>query len=53
LNQIKYGLSYEKIGTNLFISYGTVRKHIQNIYRKLQVNNKVSAVEIAIKNRLI
>lgn len=53
LNQLKNGLSYEQIATNLFISYGTVRKHIENIYRKLQVNNKISAVDIASKNRLI
>lgn len=53
LTQLKNGLSYEQIATNLFISYGTVRKHIENIYRKLQVNNKISAVDIATKNRLI
>lgn len=53
LMQLKNGLSYEQIATNLFISYGTVRKHIENIYRKLQVNNKISAVDIASKNRLI
>jgi DNA-binding NarL/FixJ family response regulator len=53
LTQLKNGLSYEAIATNLYISYGTVRKHIENIYRKLQVNNKVSAVDVATKNRLI
>lgn len=53
LTQLKNGLSYEQIATNLFISYGTVRKHIENIYRKLQVNNKVSAVDVATKNRII
>ena len=35
LTQLKNGLSYEQIATNLYISYGTVRKHIENIYRKL------------------
>lgn len=53
LTQLKNGLSYEEIAANLFISYGTVRKHIENIYRKLQVNNKVSAVDIAVKSNLI
>jgi DNA-binding NarL/FixJ family response regulator len=53
LTQLKNGLSYEAIATNLYISYGTVRKHIENIYRKLHVNNKVSAVDVATKNRLI
>jgi DNA-binding NarL/FixJ family response regulator len=53
LTQLKNGLSYEQIATNLFISYGTVRKHIENIYRKLQVKNKINAVDVATKNRLI
>lgn len=53
LNQLKNGLSYEQIATNLFISYGTVRKHIENIYRKLQVNNKTTALDVAVKNRII
>ena len=53
LNHLKKGLSYEQIAANLFISYGTVRKHIENIYRKLQVNNKINAVDMAVKHRLI
>tara|TARA_R110002050_G_scaffold247901_2_gene385702 strand:+ start:2183 stop:2872 length:690 start_codon:yes stop_codon:yes gene_type:complete len=44
LEHLSQGLSYEQIAINLFISYGTVRKHIENIYRKLQVNNKVDAI---------
>jgi DNA-binding NarL/FixJ family response regulator len=53
LEHLSKGLSYEQIAGNLFISSGTVRKHIQNIYRKLQVNNKVEAVQKAIYNRII
>jgi len=53
LEQLKNGLSYEKIASNLFISYGTVRKHIEHIYRKLQVNNKVDAVQKALRHRII
>lgn len=52
LEQLKAGLSYEQIATNLFISYGTVRKHIEHIYRKLQVSNKIEAVQKANSNRL-
>lgn len=52
LEQLKGGLSYEQIATNLFISYGTVRKHIEHIYRKLQVTNKTEAVQKANNNRL-
>ncbi len=53
LTQLKAGLSYEKIGENLFISYGTVRKHIENVYRKLQVHNKVEAVQKAVRENLV
>lgn len=53
LEQLKAGLSYERIAENLFISYGTVRKHIENVYRKLQVHNKVEAVQKAIRSNLI
>ncbi len=44
LEQLRSGLTYEEIAYNLHISYGTVRKHIENIYRKLEVNNKVEAL---------
>ncbi|WP_290507178.1 response regulator transcription factor [Algoriphagus sp.] len=53
LEQIAKGLSYNQIGENLFISPKTVRKHIENIYSKLQVHNKMEAVQKAIKNRII
>lgn len=53
LEHLKSGCSYEKIATNLFISFGTVRKHIENIYRKLQVNNRTEAIRKAGENRLI
>ncbi len=53
LTQLKTGLSYDKIGQNLFISTGTVRKHLENIYKKLQAHNKIEAVNIASKHGLI
>jgi DNA-binding NarL/FixJ family response regulator len=53
LEQLKDGLSYDQIGDNLFISTGTVRKHIESIYRKLHVSNKVKAVCRATENRII
>lgn len=53
LEQLKNGLSYEQVATNLFISIGTVQKHIGNVYRKLQVNNKVEAVQKAMQHRLV
>jgi DNA-binding NarL/FixJ family response regulator len=53
LEQLKAGLSYEKIAANLFISYGTVRKHIENTYRKLQVHNKVEAIQKAQREKIV
>jgi len=53
LEQLKNGLTYEQIASNLFISTGTIRKHVEQIYRKLQVNNKVSAINKAIDNQLV
>ncbi|MCE1155395.1 MAG: response regulator transcription factor [Bacteroidales bacterium] len=53
LHQLKNGLTYEEIASNLHISYHTVRKHIENIYRKLNVTNKVEAVRKASDNRLV
>jgi len=53
LEQLSKGLDYNKIASNLFISPSTVRKHIENIYGKLQVHNKMQAVQKAIKHKLI
>ncbi len=53
LEQLSQGLEYKEIAANLFISPSTVRKHIENIYRKLQVNNKMRAVKKASRHRLI
>lgn len=44
LTQISKGLNYNQIAENLFISPSTVRKHIENIYKKLQVHSKMEAV---------
>lgn len=53
LEQLSKGLNYGEIATNLFISQGTVRKHVENTYRKLQVHNKMEAVTLAKKERII
>lgn len=53
LEQLSQGLEYQAIAENLFISPATVRKHIENIYRKLQVNNKMRAVKKATRHGLI
>lgn len=53
LEQLSKGLNYINIAENLFLSPSTVRKHIENIYTKLQVHNKLEAVQKAKKNNLI
>ncbi|MDC9724033.1 MAG: response regulator transcription factor, partial [Urechidicola sp.] len=53
LEQLSKGLNYNEISENLFISSGTVRKHIENIYKKLQVHNKMEAVIKGRKHNLI
>lgn len=53
LEQLSKGLNYISIANNLIISPSTVRKHIENIYAKLQVHNKIEAVQKARSNNLI
>ncbi|MFY0630306.1 MAG: response regulator transcription factor [Flavobacteriaceae bacterium] len=53
LIQLSKGLNYNEIANNLTISPSTVRKHIENTYKKLQVHNKMEAVLKAQKRNLI
>lgn len=53
LEQLSRGLSYSVIAENLFLSPSTVRKHIENIYKKLQVHSKIEAIQKAKRNNLI
>ena len=51
LKQLVQGLSYQQIANTLFISHGTVRKHVENIYDKLHIHSKVEAVITANTHR--
>ncbi|MBS1535819.1 MAG: response regulator transcription factor [Bacteroidetes bacterium] len=53
LEQLSKGLKYNAIAENLFLSAGTIRKHVENIYNKLQVHNKLEAIQKAKNNKLI
>ncbi len=53
LEQLSKGLKYNAIAENLFLSVGTIRKHVENIYTKLQVHNKLEAIQKAKSNKLI
>ncbi|MCZ4319526.1 response regulator transcription factor [Aequorivita viscosa] len=53
LEQLSKGLSYTVIADHLFLSPSTVRKHIENIYKKLQVHSKIEAVQKAKNHNII
>ncbi|HPF10999.1 MAG TPA: response regulator transcription factor [Flavobacteriaceae bacterium] len=44
LDLIAKGFLNKEVSEKLFISLGTVKKHVQNIYEKLHVNTRVEAV---------
>jgi DNA-binding NarL/FixJ family response regulator len=52
LNFMAKGMMNKEIATALQISEGTIRKHIENIYRKLHVNTRVEAVSLYINHQL-
>jgi DNA-binding NarL/FixJ family response regulator len=51
LEQLVNGHDYKKIAESIFISPNTVRNHIAKIYEKLQVNSRIDAVKIGMKNK--
>lgn len=53
LTQLCKGKSYRMIAEALFISEETVRRHIKNIYRKLEVSSKSEAVAKALKEKIV
>lgn len=53
LEQLSTGLPYTAIAENLCISPNTVRRHLENIYQKLQVHSKIEAIALAKKKRFI
>jgi DNA-binding NarL/FixJ family response regulator len=53
LQLLAKGKSYTMIAEELFIDKETVRTHIKNIYQKLNVNSKASAIERASREKLI
>ncbi len=53
LKYLAQGMSNKLIARNICISENTVRFHLKNIFSKLQVNNRLLAVSVARKRKLI
>jgi ATP/maltotriose-dependent transcriptional regulator MalT len=47
LRHVARGLLNQEIADKLFISAGTVKRHMSNIYQKLDVHNRTQAGERA------
>jgi DNA-binding NarL/FixJ family response regulator len=52
LKKLCDGSSYKQIADDLFIDLNTVKFHIRNIYRKLEVNSKGEAIAKAVRENL-
>lgn len=53
IDLLAQGLTNREIAEQLFLSISSIKKHLESIYSKLGVNNKVSAVQRAHKEKLI
>jgi len=53
LKMVAQGLRNKQIGEKLFISEGTVKVHLHNIYEKLQVNSRVALMRYAQEKGLL
>lgn len=53
LTLLTQGITYKGVAKSLFISETTVKTHVNNIFQKLQVNDRTQAVLYAIKHGLL
>lgn len=53
LQSLVRGNSYKIIASELFISIDTVKKHLKNIYLKLQVSSGTEAVAKALRDKIV
>ena len=53
LNDLYHGLSREEISENRYLSVNTVKKILQSVYIKLDANNNVDAIRIALEKGLV
>jgi DNA-binding CsgD family transcriptional regulator len=53
LNDLYHGLTREEIAENRYLSFPHVKKIIESLYVKLDANNNVDAIRIALQKKLI
>ncbi|HRD43500.1 MAG TPA: LuxR C-terminal-related transcriptional regulator, partial [Ferruginibacter sp.] len=53
LEQLSKGMTNKNIAEKLFISPFTVKRHIENIYKKLQAQNRIDLIEKARREGLL
>ncbi len=53
LKQLVEGKGNKRIGDGLFISCETVKSHLKNIFRKLNVTNRLEAVRVATEKKIL
>lgn len=53
LTLLSQGLTQREIAENLYLSVSTIKRHLESIYSKLSVNNKIRAVQKAREEEIL
>lgn len=53
LQLLAEGMTQKEIAEDLILSSSTIKRHLENIYQKLEVNNKISAIKKAKNLKLL